>query len=62
MKYKTPEKARLASNRQWYEMTLAWKWIRKHRPDIEQLIRAEANKKYPSITRQIELPKSLDVE
>jgi hypothetical protein len=59
--YKTPEANRIASARQFYEMGLAWRWIRKHRPDIEQVIRAEGFKKYPGKQpRSMALPKSLD--
>jgi len=59
--YKTPEANRIASARQFYEMGLAWRWIRKHRPDIEQIIRAEGFKKYPASKRpSLMLPKSLE--
>lgn len=42
---------------------LAFAWLEKNRPDVLDLCRAEANKKYPLVRRsKAELPKALEIK
>jgi len=48
-----------SSARMNYARTLAYAWVKTHRPDIATIIREEVEKKFPSMREKLALPDSL---